>query len=305
MAQLSIVQQISLFVPQLLLIAAILLSLWSLLIARRNLKINVIPTIVFSCGPQGWIAENVGNGPALNLILYNGPGEHFERAVRCYAMAKGSERTIPWVSQPGQLGATYEDVHGRRFTSLCKHDETRITRGKDLIKRPGKIERERVLRQSLLNQSPANATDIYSLLDDASSGDSRLQTSPLCPPPQEQRVGMGRRSVDRLRHHEMIEHEDRAMQIYVTNLTYTTTEDELSHLFEPYGIVESVRIITDRDTGRSRGFGFVEMPNTAEAQAAIDGLNGTSLGGRTLTVNEARPREERDGARREPRRPRW
>ena len=54
------------------------------------------------------------------------------------------------------------------------------------------------------------------------------------------------------------------MNLYVTNLTYTTTEEELSQLFEPYGIVESVRIITDRDTGRSRGFGFVEMPNTSE-----------------------------------------
>jgi RNA recognition motif-containing protein len=97
------------------------------------------------------------------------------------------------------------------------------------------------------------------------------------------------------------------MNIYVTNLTYTTTEDELSHLFEPYGLVESARIITERDTGRSRGFGFVEMPDATEAQAAIDGLNGTALGGRTLTVTEARPREERrpreggDGRRR----PRW
>jgi RNA recognition motif-containing protein len=83
------------------------------------------------------------------------------------------------------------------------------------------------------------------------------------------------------------------MNIYVMNLAYMTTEEELSQLFESYGIVESVRIITDRDTGRSRGFGFVEMPNATEAQAAIDGLNGTSQGGRTLTVTEARPREER------------
>src|SRR5262247_3974837 len=97
------------------------------------------------------------------------------------------------------------------------------------------------------------------------------------------------------------------MNIYVTNLTYTTTEEELSQLFEPYGIVESARIITDRDTGRSRGFGFVEMPDATEAQEAIDGLHGTSVGGRTLTVTEARPREERrprDG-RDGPRRPRW
>jgi RNA recognition motif-containing protein len=91
------------------------------------------------------------------------------------------------------------------------------------------------------------------------------------------------------------------MNIYVTNLTYTTTEDELSQLFEPYGMVESVRIITDRDTGRSRGFGFVDMPNAIEATAAIAELDGTSLGGRTLTVTEARPREGGDGRRR----PRW
>ena len=81
------------------------------------------------------------------------------------------------------------------------------------------------------------------------------------------------------------------MQIYVTNLTYTTTEDELSHLFEPYGIVESVRIITDRDTGRSRGFGFVEMPEATEAQAAMAGINRRGVGGRTLSVTEARERE--------------
>ena len=97
------------------------------------------------------------------------------------------------------------------------------------------------------------------------------------------------------------------MNIYVTNLAYTTTEEELSQLFEPYGSVESVRIITDRETGRSRGFGFVEMPDATEARAAIAGLNGTALGGRALTVDEARPREglrprdDGDGRRR----PRW
>jgi RNA recognition motif-containing protein len=105
----------------------------------------------------------------------------------------------------------------------------------------------------------------------------------------------------RQRHHEPINHEDRTMNIYVSNLAYTTTEDELSQLFESYGVVESVRIITDRETGRSRGFAFVEMPNGTEARAAIAGLNGTPLGERTLTVNEARPREDRGG----PRRPRW
>jgi cold-inducible RNA-binding protein len=97
------------------------------------------------------------------------------------------------------------------------------------------------------------------------------------------------------------------MRIFVANIAFTTTEEELSQLFESYGIVDRAQIMTDRDTGRSRGFGFVEMPDVTEAQAAIDGLNGTSLGGRSLTVNEARPREERrprdDGDGR--RRPRW
>jgi cold-inducible RNA-binding protein len=96
------------------------------------------------------------------------------------------------------------------------------------------------------------------------------------------------------------------MNIFVGNLAWTTTEEDLAQLFEPFGIVEQARIATDRDTGRSRGFGFVEMPDDMEAQAAIDELNGSSIGGRPLTVNEARPREERrprgegDG-----RRPRW
>ena len=97
------------------------------------------------------------------------------------------------------------------------------------------------------------------------------------------------------------------MRIFVGNFAFTTTKDELRQLFEAYGNVEQVRIITDPETGRSRGFGFVEMPNIAEAQAAIDGLNGTVLGGRPLTVNEAREREERREPRRlrEERRPRW
>ena len=94
------------------------------------------------------------------------------------------------------------------------------------------------------------------------------------------------------------------MQIFVGNFTFTTTEAELRHLFEPYGTVETARIVTDRDTGRPRGFGFVEMPNATEAQAAIEGLNGTTLGGRMLTVNEARPREERRPRGDSPRRPR-
>jgi RNA recognition motif-containing protein len=84
-------------------------------------------------------------------------------------------------------------------------------------------------------------------------------------------------------------------------LTWTTTEDELAQLFAPFGTVYQSRIATDRDTGRSRGFGFVEMPDDAEGERAIEALNGTSLGGRVLTVNEARPRQDR-GA---PRRERW
>ena len=91
------------------------------------------------------------------------------------------------------------------------------------------------------------------------------------------------------------------MNIFVGSLALTTTEAELREVFTPYGRVERVHILQDRETGRSRGFGFVEMPNASQAQAAIDGLNGRSLGGRFLTVNEARPREERGGFRR----PRW
>ena len=94
------------------------------------------------------------------------------------------------------------------------------------------------------------------------------------------------------------------MRIFVANLTWTTTEDELEQLFAPYGIVDRAQIIMDRYTGRSRGFGFVEMPDASAAQAAIDGLNGTSVGGRPLVVNEARQREDEGGPRREPRRPR-
>jgi cold-inducible RNA-binding protein len=108
-----------------------------------------------------------------------------------------------------------------------------------------------------------------------------------------------------LSHHEPTTHEDMPVNIYVTNLAYVTTEDELSQLFESYGVVERVRIITDRETGRSRGFAFVEMPNTIQARVAIAEINGMELGGRTLTVNEARPRDERGGPGRESRRPRW
>ena len=84
-------------------------------------------------------------------------------------------------------------------------------------------------------------------------------------------------------------------KIYVGGLPYSTTEQELSGLFAVHGAVRSSRIITDKFTGQSRGFGFVEMSSDAEAQAAITALNGTELGGRTLTVNEARPQEPRTG----------
>jgi RNA recognition motif-containing protein len=84
-----------------------------------------------------------------------------------------------------------------------------------------------------------------------------------------------------------------AKNLYVGNLPYTISESELQGLFEAHGSVQSAQIIIDRDTGRSKGFAFVEMGNDQEAQAAIAALNGKEVGGRALTVNEARPREER------------
>ena len=83
------------------------------------------------------------------------------------------------------------------------------------------------------------------------------------------------------------------MNIFVGNLPYSTTSEDLRQAFSAYGEVKSANVIMDRDTGRSRGFGFVEMDNSQEGQAAIQGLNGSDLGGRQLTVNEARPRPER------------
>jgi RNA recognition motif-containing protein len=85
------------------------------------------------------------------------------------------------------------------------------------------------------------------------------------------------------------------MNIYVGNLSYDTTSDELRDTFASYGEVSSASVVSDKFTGRSRGFGFVEMPDDGEARAAIEGLNGTDLHGRPLTVNEARPRPERSG----------
>jgi RNA recognition motif-containing protein len=82
------------------------------------------------------------------------------------------------------------------------------------------------------------------------------------------------------------------MNIYVGNLSYGMSEDELRDAFGAYGEVSSVKILMDRETGRSRGFGFVEMPNKSEAEAAIAQLNGKDVGGRALRINEARPREQ-------------
>jgi cold-inducible RNA-binding protein len=109
--------------------------------------------------------------------------------------------------------------------------------------------------------------------------------------------------------------------IFVGNLNFSATESSIRSLFESYGNVERVNVVTDRDTGRSRGFAFVEMTDSAEADRAIAGLNGTDLDGRTLNINEARPKQEggggrgfgggggsrtsRSGAPRQRREPRW
>jgi RNA recognition motif-containing protein len=84
-------------------------------------------------------------------------------------------------------------------------------------------------------------------------------------------------------------------KLYVGNLSYGTTDGDLRNLFGPHGTVQSAQVITDRATGRSKGFGFVEMDGGEQAQAAITALNGQEVNGRALTVKEARPREERAG----------
>ena len=95
--------------------------------------------------------------------------------------------------------------------------------------------------------------------------------------------------------------EDLCVNIFVGNLAFSATDHDLRQLFEQYGVVDTINVITDRDTGRSKGFGFVEMSDSAAAKAAIQGLQGKGLEGRALTVNEAKPREPR----REPSRSRW
>ena len=84
-------------------------------------------------------------------------------------------------------------------------------------------------------------------------------------------------------------------KLYVGGLPYSTTEQQLSELFAPQGSVTSAKVITDKFTGQSRGFGFVEMATGEEAQKAISALNGTQMAGRTITVNEAKPQEKRSG----------
>lgn len=88
------------------------------------------------------------------------------------------------------------------------------------------------------------------------------------------------------------------MNIYVGNMSYDILENELRDIFTPFGVVDSVKIINDRETGRPKGFGFVEMPNQEEAQAAIDNLNEKEVRGRNLKVNEARPKESNHRPRR-------
>ena len=84
-------------------------------------------------------------------------------------------------------------------------------------------------------------------------------------------------------------------KIYVGNLPFSATNESLSEMFSKFGSVDSSKIVTDRDTGRSKGFGFVEMSDASEADSAIEKLNGSDMGGRSLTVNEARPMEPRTG----------
>jgi len=88
-----------------------------------------------------------------------------------------------------------------------------------------------------------------------------------------------------------------AKKLYVGNLAFGMTDSDLQNLFEPHGAVQSAQVIMDRDTGRSKGFGFVEMDSGDQADAAIAALNGQEVSGRALTVNEAKPREDRGGSR--------
>jgi len=95
------------------------------------------------------------------------------------------------------------------------------------------------------------------------------------------------------------------MNIYIGNLAYTVSEDDLRDAFSEFGEVANASIINDKFSGRSKGFGFVEMPKDSEAREAIESMNGKDLNGRTVTVNEAKPREERPREERSPRRDRY
>jgi RNA recognition motif-containing protein len=110
-----------------------------------------------------------------------------------------------------------------------------------------------------------------------------------------------------LRPTPILKEESMSSNIYVGSLPYSIKDEQLQELFATYGTVEAARVITDKYTGQSRGFGFVEMSSQAEAQHAIQALNGTQLDGRTLVVNEARPQEKRSGSGQRPRgdRNRW
>ena len=124
----------------------------------------------------------------------------------------------------------------------------------------------------------------------------RLNCSPVRPR-DATRFAIGRvPAEDRLHSNSSPDRGNRLKNIFVGNLDFNTGEDELRQLFEQYGPVDRVAIMTDRDTGRSRGFGFVEMTNTEDGEKAIAALNGAQLGGRTLNVNEARPKTERAGS---------
>ena len=87
------------------------------------------------------------------------------------------------------------------------------------------------------------------------------------------------------------------MEIFVANIPYASTQEDICRLFDDFGAVERVNIVTDQETGRSRGFGFVTMPNEDEARAAVDALNGIELQGRALAINKARPRRPRSSRR--------
>lgn len=91
--------------------------------------------------------------------------------------------------------------------------------------------------------------------------------------------------------------ENQMKNLFIGNMSFKTTETELRSLFEPFGEISRVNVVTDRDTGQARGFGFVEMTNDGEAQKAITSLNGKEVDGRALNVNEARPKTERSGPR--------